>query len=86
MQAARADYQDETAKPAPSLVSNGVTTRQRTERAYKDLMSVLHQCQVQGWLKDALPRQPKIESIHAKLMQAIPEDGTSEADLSGLFE
>jgi hypothetical protein len=41
---------------------------------------------MKGWLSHGLSLQPKIESIHAALMQAIPEDGTSEADLSGLFE
>jgi hypothetical protein len=49
-------------------------------------MSVLHECQVKGWLKNSLPLQPKIESIHAALMRAIPEDGTSEANLDPIFE
>ncbi len=34
----------------------------------------------------ALAIQPRIESIHAALTQAIPDYVTSEADLSGLLE
>jgi hypothetical protein len=49
-------------------------------------MNVLHEFRVKGWTADALVIQPKIESIHAALMQAIPDDGTSEADISEEFE
>jgi hypothetical protein len=49
-------------------------------------MSVLRDCQQKGWIEDGLPLQPKIELIHAALMRAIPDDGTSEADISGEFE
>jgi hypothetical protein len=49
-------------------------------------MSVLHECQENGWMIDGVQLQSKIESIHAALMQAIPDDGTSEADISGEFE
>ena len=68
------------------LISIGVTTRQRTERAYKDLLAVLHECQTKGWLKGAVTLQPKIEEVHSVLMKAIPDDGTSEADISAEFE
>jgi hypothetical protein len=49
-------------------------------------MSVLHDCQVKGWLKGAPAIQPKIEEVHAVLIRAIPDDSTSEADISNQFE
>ena len=49
-------------------------------------MSVLHECQMKGWLKGAVALQPKMEEVHSVLMSAIPDDGTSEADISNCFE
>lgn len=67
------------------LISIGVTTRQRTERAYRDLLAVLRDCQQKELLTDC-HLQIEIESVHAALMTALPEDSTSQADISDQFE
>jgi hypothetical protein len=50
------------------------------------MMTVLYEWQEKGWIADASELPPKIESIHAALMPAIPDDGMLQADISGEFE
>jgi hypothetical protein len=58
----------------------------KSRPGFRDLMSVLYECQQKRWIKDARVIQPQIESIHFALVHVIPDDCTSEADISGEFE
>ena len=55
------------------------------ERAYKDLLTVLRECQANGHIIECGRGnghiQSKIEAIHATLDAALPSENTSEADI-----